>query len=234
MITTLVFDYGKVLAYPKTGNWFVTPNAKKILGFLNCLKIFFNYKKIEQSFEAAHRYLNDNQLLHTEQEEYNQFIEFYKIILGSLGIKRNIDDICDALARDCVYNDDKVIFYDDVTTAIEYFMQSYRIIILSDTWPSLKRILENKGIWGFFDDVIMSCDYGKTKESTDFFEIAVSELNLVPSECIFIDDSLSNLDNAKKVGFIPVLMDRKGKENNSKYPVIHNLNAINDIIATVT
>lgn len=38
MITTLVFDYGDVLSYPKTGNWFITKNTRKIIGIPNYIR----------------------------------------------------------------------------------------------------------------------------------------------------------------------------------------------------
>lgn len=175
MITTFVFDYGRVLAYPKMGNWFITPNTKKIIGIPNYIRCILNFKKIGVAFKNAYKFLNDNHILHTEQEEYLQFIEFFKIFFKSMNFKKDMTKECQELAHDIVYNDDKVSFYDDV------------------------------------------------------FEIATQELDLVPKECVFIDDSVSNLENAEKVGYNPILMDRNDKIDISKYPLAKNMNDVINI-----
>lgn len=230
MITTFVFDYGRVLAYPKAGNWFITQNTRKIIGVPNYVRCLLNYKKIGIALKNSHKFLNDNHLLHTEQEEYLQFIEFYKIFFQSMNFKKDMTKECQNLAHDIVYNDDKVSFYDDVIPAFTDIKKNYKIVILSDTWPSLKRILQNKGILPLIDGLIMSCDYGETKETTKLFEIATQKLDLIPKECVFIDDSVSNLENAEKAGYNPILMDRNDNIDKSKYPVAKN---INDVIKIV-
>ena len=229
MITTIVFDYGRVLAYPRTGNWFITKNTKKILGMTKYIRLLFNYRKMSSAFCTAQKYLDDNHLLHTEQEEYLQFIEFYKIFLSEMGFKKDMTFICKNLANDIVYNDDKVAFYSDINKLKE-FKKAYGLVILSDTWPSLKRILNNKGILPILDGLIMSCEYGETKSDTKLFEIAISELKLLPSKCVFVDDCTSNLDNAKKAGFNVVLMQRNGEVSNSNYPIAKNLEDVKKFI----
>lgn len=232
MITTLVFDYGRVLAYPKAGNWFFPRNTRKIIGIPNYIRCLFNHKKIEIALNSAHKYLNDNHLLHTEQEEYQQFIEFYKIFFQSMNFKKDMSAKCQKLAHDIVYNDNKVCFYDDVISTFPDIMKNYKIVILSDTWPSLKRILQNNGILPLIDGLMVSCDYGETKETTKLFEIATQKLDLKPKECVFIDDSVSNLENAEKAGYNPILMDRDDKIETSIYPLAKNIYDVLKIIAT--
>lgn len=231
MITTFVFDYGRVLAYPRSGHWFITLNTRKILGTTNFVRCILGHKKIGEAFQNAHQYLNEHHLLHTEQEEYLQFVEFYKIFFQSMNFKKDMTEECQKLAHDIVYNDNKVSFYDDVVSSFNEIKKNYQIVILSDTWPSLRRILQNKGLLSMTDGLIMSCDYGETKETTRLFEIATRELNLIPDECVFIDDSVLNLENAEKAGFHPILMDRGGKKKTSKYPLVSSLTDVIKIVA---
>lgn len=119
MISNIVFDYGLVLAYPKTGNWFMTPDTKKIIGVQNTLKIILKYSQINKAFRNAYSFLDENHLLHTETEEIQQLKEFYRRFLLSMDIQKDIGDISYDLAKDIVYNDDKVVFYDDVIRIIE-------------------------------------------------------------------------------------------------------------------
>lgn len=226
MIKNIVFDYGRVLAYPKTGNWFITPKSKKIIGLRNTLKIILRYRHVNKAFREAYSYLDENHLLHTETEEVQQFKEFYQRFLLCIGIQKNIEDLSSALAEDIVYNDDKVVFYDDVVEKMIQLKSEYHIAILSDTWPSLKRILDNKKITPILDGLIMSCDYGICKNKIELFHKAIEVLKIDPKCSLFIDDSESNLKNAEIAGFIPILMDRESKQKNSNFPIVHNIEEV--------
>jgi putative hydrolase of the HAD superfamily len=223
LIKNILYDFGYVLAYPRSGNWFIPPNARKILGLGNYLSVLSRVHKIGSSFQLAHQYLNENHLLFTEEEEINQFTGFYRIMLEGLGVKKHIDQLAGELARDNVCNDDKFIFYEDVHGALEKARAAFRIGVLSDTWPSLKRVFDHQGITPLLSGLIMSCDYGICKDNIELFYKTVKKLEIKPEETAFIDDALSNLDNAAKAGFYPILMDRKRKVKQSQYPLAHNL-----------
>jgi putative hydrolase of the HAD superfamily len=229
MIKSIILDYGGVLAYPISGNWFIPYNLFGITGKLNALKLFFKRNKLNKAFLKGNEHLKSNHKLFTEEEEHRQFIQFYKIVFAEMKI--NLDDNkLGKIAREIVYDDYKVKFYDDSTDGIKELKTKYKVMILSDTWPSTKRVLQNQGIFPLLDGLIMSCNYNETKETTKLFEIAIQEYGLIPGECVFIDDSPANLKNSEKAGFIPVLMDRDGTVEKSEYPVIRQLNEINGII----
>ncbi|MBQ7043465.1 MAG: HAD-IA family hydrolase [Clostridia bacterium] len=225
MIKNLIFDFGRVLAYPATGNWFITPETKNILGALKNFKLTHSAKS-PAALRNSCKYLDAIHLLHTEEEEIEQFTEFYKRALNEIGIKDKDGSLALKLAQDVTLNDSKVVIYDDALPCFELFRKQYNISVLSDTWPSLRRVLKNYKIDPYLDGIILSCDYNEQKSGTKLFEIAVKELNILPQETVFIDDSESNLDNASKVGFNCVLMDRTGAKTDSKYPIIHNLNEL--------
>lgn len=225
MVKNLIFDFGRVLAYPATGNWFITPETKNILGALKFFKLTRS-RKSPAAFRNSCKYLDTIHLLHTEEEEIEQFTEFYKRALNEIGIKDNDGSLALKLAQDVTLNDSKIAIYDDVLPCFEQLKEQYTISVLSDTWPSLRRVLNDYKIAPFLDGLILSCDYNEQKSGTKLFEIAVNELNILPEETVFVDDSESNLDNASKVGFNCVLMDRTGTKADSKYPIIHNLNEL--------
>ena len=229
MITTIILDYGKVLAYPASGNWFIPDNLLSSVGGLNALKLLLSKKRVNRAFRKGNEYLLANHKLFTEEEEFEQFKQFYRILFDEIKMKVN-EKAIELIARKLVYDDEKVFFYDDVKDCITEFKKNYKVMILSDTWPSLKRILTNNGILPLLDGMVLSCHYGEIKKNTRLFEIAIEEYNLVPGECVFIDDSPENLANAKKTGFNPVLMDRREKTGASEYPKIKQLDEIYAII----
>lgn len=229
MIKNLVFDFGRVLAYPATGNWFITPETKNILGALRFFK-FMHSSKTPTAFRNSCRYLDSIHLLHTEEEEIEQFTEFYKRALAEIGIKDKNEKLSLKLAQDVTLNDNKVVIYDDVLPCFEELKSEYSISVLSDTWPSLRRVLKNYGVSQYLSGIVLSCDYNEQKSGTKLFEIAIKEWNILPEETVFVDDSESNLDNASKVGFGCILMDRTGKKKESKYPIVYDLNDLKSIL----
>lgn len=229
MIKNLVFDFGRVLAYPATGNWFITPETKNILGALRFFKLMHS-SKTPTAFRNSCRYLDSIHLLHTEEEEIEQFTEFYKRALAEIGIKDKNEKLSLKLAQDVTLNDNKVVIYDDVLPCFEELKSKYSISVLSDTWPSLRRVLKNYGVSQYLSGIVLSCDYNEQKSGTKLFEIAIKEWNILPEETVFVDDSESNLDNASKVGFSCILMDRTGKKKESKYPIVYDLNDLKSIL----
>lgn len=229
MIKNLVFDFGRVLAYPATGNWFITPETKNILGALRFFKLMHS-SKTPTAFRNSCRYLDSIHLLHTEEEEIEQFTEFYKRALAEIGIKDKNETFSLKLALDVTLNDNKVVIYDDVLPCFEELKSEYSISVLSDTWPSLRRVLKNYGVSQYLSGIVLSCDYNEQKSGTKLFEIAIKEWNILPEETVFVDDSESNLDNASKVGFGCILMDRTGKKKESKYPIVYDLNDLKSIL----
>lgn len=229
MIKNLVFDFGRVLAYPATGNWFITPETKNILGALRFFKLIHS-SKTPTAFRNSCRYLDSIHLLHTEEEEIEQFTEFYKRALTEIGIQDKNETLSLKLAQDVTLNDNKVVIYDDVLPCFEELKSEYSISVLSDTWPSLRRVLKNYGVSQYLSGIVLSCDYNEQKSGTKLFEIAIKEWNILPEETVFVDDSESNLDNASKVGFGCILMDRTGKKKESKYPIVYDLNDLKSIL----
>lgn len=229
MIKNLVFDFGRVLAYPATGNWFITPETKNILGALRFFKLMHS-SKTPTAFRNSCRYLDSIHLLHTEEEEIEQFTEFYKRAFAEIGIKDKNETLSLKLAQDVTLNDNKVVIYDDVLPCFEELKSEYSISVLSDTWPSLRRVLKNYGVSQYLSGIVLSCDYNEQKSGTKLFEIAIKEWNILPEETVFVDDSESNLDNASKVGFSCILMDRTGKKKESKYPIVYDLNDLKSIL----
>jgi putative hydrolase of the HAD superfamily len=231
MIKNIVFDYGYVLAYPRTGNWFIPPSAKKILGMSNIIHIVLRFGRMKAAFQHGYQHLNDNHLLFTEEEEISQFQEFYSRFLKVMGISKRRDEMAYALAIDNVRNDHKIVIYDDVLNTIKLLKSDYHISVLSDTWPSLQRILNHAHITNLLDGLVMSCDYGICKDNIKLFYHAIGKLGIEPEESVFIDDSEKNLVNAEFAGFTPILMDRRGRVKVSRYPIAHNMIEVQQIIA---
>lgn len=79
---------------------------------------------------------------------------------------------------------------------------------------------EKSALAAFFDDAIFSCNVGFLKPDKRIYELAMQNLNVLPSECLFVGDCGSNeLYGAKSVGmktvFTEALEIKSGEKRNS-------------------
>ena len=135
------------------------------------------------------------------------------------------DELLLQMSNSITYDNDRYTFYDDVKNSLETLSTKYRLIILSDNFPSIKRILKDMKIDKYFDTMIISTFYGYPKKDKVLFEILKNNIKYDKETAIFIDDSEINLDIAKEYNLIPIKMDRNNNSN-SKYLTISNLTCI--------
>jgi putative hydrolase of the HAD superfamily len=224
-IKMILFDSGYTLNKPRTGHWFIPPGYQQIISPVNVNR---NSMFFKLAMFKARKYLDKNHLIKTEEEEYQLFKSFYSMIFSSKRYSSVSADIIDMLARDLVFNDEKLEFFDQVENTLKVLSERYQIGILSDTWPSLERVFANKGLMKYFSCFIMSSVHGVCKSDGKLFQIALGELEYKPEEILFIDDSELNLRMAQKAGIIPVkACTYNGKKPSSLYP---NINSLDDLL----
>lgn len=215
-ITNIVFDIGGVLAKPKSGNWFITPNFWNIID-----KSEVNQDELNNSLKK-YIYLH-TQNPKTELEEHNMFSNYYYNVLNEIKYPNLTKEIASKLADDCVYNDDKFFFYEDDKTNLEKLSKDYNLYIISNGWPSSFRVLKNNNMEKYFKGIIISSMYTTIKEEKLFNVFLDKYKNIIPKETIYIDDRTYILDKAKNYGFNLLLMDREKNYLTSKYKKIKNM-----------
>lgn len=214
----IILDFGKVLAYPTTGDWFITPLFLKLVDMTQIdreqiLKVMNNYNYIISRSAS------------TLEEEYNIFYDFYKNVLND--IKYPVTgDIIHNLAHDITYNDNKYGFYDNIDEELEKLSKKYTLLLLSDNWPCAFHIMNNRGIDKYFKKIYISSVYGVQKKEGVFFDYPINDFNIKEGEAIFIDDNEELLDIAVTKGLEVRLMDRSEENKKSKYIIINNLEQI--------
>lgn len=93
----------------------------------------------------------------------------------------------------------------------------YRIFLLSNTNEThitvFEKILHNqhgyKNLEPFFEKTYYSCRIGMRKPDKEIFEYVLKENNLIPNECIFIDDSPQHIIGAKSAGITSFLLPKE-------------------------
>lgn len=70
-----------------------------------------------------------------------------------------------------------------------------RIIITSDMYlpgSSIRKIVEKHGIDRYVDELIVSCDYGITKNSGDLFRVVIEKAGVPPDRILHVGDNWNN------------------------------------------
>ena len=107
---------------------------------------------------------------------------------------------------------------------MEGLKKKYKIGVISDTDPSIVRVLKNAGLYEYFDQLTFNFELGVNKPSSLIFEHALQGMNLPAKETVFIDDYEKNLDSAANLGIQPILiLSKPNLQESSKYPSINKL-----------
>ena len=154
----IIFDFGKVLGYPKSGKWFLTP---KFMTILNDSKVDFDKAK-----EAISKYkylVKDDLPIKTLEDEYKMFISFYSNILNELRLD---ESLAKKIAYDKVYNNSEYLLYDDVKNVLNELNKNYKLIMLTNNFPSIIEYLKHEDIYDLFDKVyvLLFVKHLKTKK----------------------------------------------------------------------
>lgn len=205
-IKAVLFDSGRVLNGPVSGHWFITPN------FYNYIdkKVIYSLpdERVNLAFEKAAKYIIEQKLIVSEEEEYVHFYEYYKIFFSHLPELNATEQTIEQVARDLVFNYDKYVFFKDAVDAIQSLNGKYIMGIVSDAWPSLENVFKKAGFRDYFSSFVISSKLGISKPHEQMYRTALDEIKVSPDEAIFIDDSIKNCDGAKDLGIKTLLLCR--------------------------
>lgn len=214
----IILDFGKVLAGPTTGEWFVTPKFIELVDMS-----LIDREKLDKAFDKYDDIISRR--MNTEEEEYNNFYELYSSLLQEVYPKYT-DDIAHSIAYNFTYKEDKYTFYPNIKEELEKLCKKYKLLLLTDNWPCVERILKENKLYKYFDKIYISSQYGSIKKEGIFFDYLINDYNIKKGEALFIDDSIENLDVAVEKGLDVLIMDRENNIDCNKYKKITDLRNI--------
>lgn len=211
----IFFDLGWTIFRPATGDWRITVKA---LEYINPQILWsIPQDKFNTVISKANEYVK-NEIYKTENEELERYINYYKTIAEMLPEIDITYEQAEIIAYDRVYNDSNYIFFDNTKKTIQGLKEKYKIGVISDTDPSIKRVLKNAGIYDYFDTMTLSFELGESKPSLGMFRHALEAMNLPAIETVFIDDYEKNLDSASTLGMQSILiLSRPNSDETTKH-----------------
>jgi putative hydrolase of the HAD superfamily len=95
---------------------------------------------------------------------------------------------------------------------IEELRGSYTTALLSNAWDDLRPLLERYWkIDGVFDHIFISAELGMAKPDPEIYQKVIDSLQQHPSEMVFIDDFIENVQAARNSGLNAIhFQDREG------------------------
>ena len=88
----------------------------------------------------------------------------------------------------------------------ELHAAGHRLTYLSNMpAPYAQRLLAEHGFFRRFADGIFSCDVGLSKPDPDLYALAERRFGLAPAQCVFLDDSATNIAAARSRGWQALL-----------------------------
>ena len=75
-----------------------------------------------------------------------------------------------------------------------------KLVALSNVIKAHLQVNDKKGIYRLFDIRILSCEVGLRKPDAKIYKYAFRKLSMKPQETVFIDNKLTNVETARKLG----------------------------------
>ena len=214
----IILDFGKVLAGPTTGEWFITPKFIELVDMS-----LIDREKLDKAFDKYDDIISRR--MNNEEEEYHNFYEFYSSVLQEVYPKYT-DDIAHSIAYNFTYKEDKYTFYPNIKEELENLSKKYKLLLLTDNWPCVERILKENKLYKYFDKIYISSQYGSIKKEGIFFDYLINDYDIKKGDALFIDDSIENLDVAVEKELDVLLIDRDNNIKSDKYKKIYDLSNI--------
>ena len=178
MIDVIVFDLGGVI---------VNVNFGSPLGML-----FDNSGTVRNTFKDKSDFMS---LLRQYETGKISAAAFHERIGDYLETELSFDEFNSASNEAIEAGDD------GIDGIVKTLSKKYQLAILSNTNPvHYEYIKEKYSIIGLFDHILLSYEMGTMKPDIEAYEKLINATSKPPSQHLFIDDRIENIDAAKEIG----------------------------------
>jgi putative hydrolase of the HAD superfamily len=178
MIKTIIFDLGGVVVAP-FGNELLKNASQKLNIEADELRQLMNQYEIE---------------LQTGKIDH---IEFWQKILRDKNLSVS-EEVLQELWLEPYIENAKIDI--EVLDLIKLLHQNYFIGCISNSQEPHNTYNRNRGLFEYFDLVLLSNEIGIRKPDKEIFELFLAKTNFKPEQTVFIDDEEKLLENARMMG----------------------------------
>lgn len=220
-IRGILFDSGDTLVRPRGGAWFPGDRFREILDRHGGADLA--WERLEAALAAGYRHLETNHTLATLEEEREQFVEYYRLVLAELGHGEPPPSLLQMLAT-AIVDDPNLEPFPDVAAALRQLKAGgLRLGIISNAWPSLEPKYVGLGLRELFDAFVISAQLGCTKPDERMYRRGLDGLGLDPAHVLFVDDWPGYVQAAIDLGMQGAVMDRYGTQDAAGLPRVTSM-----------
>ena len=227
--TGVILDSGGVMIRPVGGEWFPTQLLEQILEERG---LAWDRDRLDRAVAAGYAYLDSvhDVPLRDEDEERVVMARYHEVILAGVGVERDGA----ALAREIQRREearDSVEPYEwtlDVLT--ELHARSIPVVVLSNAWPSLRRLHRGLGLDRYVKAMVISAEEGAGKPDARVFATALAALGEPPERTIFVDDWPGHVEAANRLGMRGIRLRHSADDPSTGLEEIVNLRDLLDIV----
>lgn len=203
----VLFDAGDTLVRPKSGRWFP---GYRFEATVRARLPGLSLDRLEEALQLGMAHLSEHALVQTVEEERALFQRYYAILLHSLGVEERDDALTLELAKGMV---DAVNFepFPDTLEVVTLLRERVRMVVVSNTWPSLDWKLRALGLREFFEALVISTQCGFEKPDPRIFLEASRRMAIAPEHLLFVDDHGPHVAAAMELGFHGLVIRRDGR-----------------------
>ena len=208
-IKGVFFDYGGVIEDIEYRDEFFNKGIKILKDELDLLSIKISYNVlfdyIQKGIKEYSKWYKENNYRELSNEKIWTNFLLMEVCKKNKTIESKIRERSEKLSSILEYylyfrRPAKGIF----ETFKTIFNMGYTIALISNTMSQtlIPERLEKLNIKRFFSSIVLSTETGIRKPRKEIFEIALKETALLPSQCIYIGDTLSrDIEGSKNSGF---------------------------------
>ena len=175
---------------------------------------------IRQGYVIADEFMNEENakkaLADRSEEERDQFFaEYERRILKGAGVEVSLP-LASQVWQIAIQVPKEFVLFDDVLPALDLLKSRGVILgVISNLRQDMDELCTRLGLDPYLNFSLTSAEAGAEKPDESIFRAALQRADVSPAEAVHVGDQFqSDVQGAKAVGIIPVLLDREGWHQN--------------------
>jgi len=227
--TGVILDSGGVLIRPIGGEWFPTTSLEQVLAERG---IPWDRDKLAGAVTAGAAYLDavHGVPLRDEEEERAVMARYHEQVLAGVGVTQDVT----TLAREIQAREEARAVVEPYEWSLEVLAElqarSIPAVVLSNAWPSLRRLHRDLGLDRFVAAMVISAEEGISKPDPRVFRKALALLDRPPGQAVFVDDWPGHVEAANHLGIQGLWLCHDAPDPHPALHAIADLRALLDIV----
>lgn len=136
--------------------------------------------------------------------------EALAVVLADCGVVADDDLVASLVAADRELITELAVLHDDSVPFLESLRAAgVRTAFVSNCAENTRPLLEELGLSGLVDELVLSCEVGVAKPEPGIFRLALERLDVPADRAVLVDDQASYCAGATALGLAAVRIDRR-------------------------